>query len=289
MVQTKGIVLPDRLRNAILGHALTDDSSDLTITCLSDRSWNNATTLDSADASPALPPKEKYCEPPSPCTSEQCGSEDPSIKARANISRSIKSIRDRYSDSFLYRFLCGSCSRREYDENMSNVVFVSALVITLPFGVFGMFGGGFFDSFEAYIGACLPQHAEEQDGYLFYVQARLVGTIYSQLICALTAFVICACYFVLRPTEPHYKKWLSKGRVGFIVVFALSGYSVLGVSLTASNIVSYFTQNQTLACGAMRDDFDNYLQQRTMRLPASIAAINWTCLSLILLCILLFV
>ena len=131
-----------------------------------------------------------------------------------------------------------------------------------------------------------------QDGYLFYVQASLVGTLYAQLTCALTAFVIAASYFVLRPSEPNYRRWLWKGRLGFLVVFALAGYSVLGVSLAASKIVKYFTGNQTLACTTLRDDFSyNYLQQQTttVRLAASVSATNWACLSLFLLCLVLFV
>jgi uncharacterized membrane protein len=102
---------------------------------------------------------------------------------------------------------------------------VSALLLTIPFSVFGNFGRDYWDSVETLFASCSPPVS---DDVLSVWYNGTVNAMNAVTYACVGCIVLAVFYYILRPKEPDvFAEWWYRGRWVATFIFCFTATAVI--------------------------------------------------------------
>ena len=146
------------------------------------------------------------------------------------------------SENSITRLLAGTDLDPEtLNGAVQSLALICALVITIPFGLMSSLNADFWESLDILATDCKEYGYNAMSTQMY---AALRATIFS----ATGGLIMTAFFYLLKPKD--IKKWWHKGRFFLMLMFSLTGISVIAL-ICASNvyisITSYTAENYCTA------------------------------------------
>mmetsp|Transcript_16078 Transcript_16078/g.15429 ORF Transcript_16078/g.15429 Transcript_16078/m.15429 type:complete len:361 (-) Transcript_16078:151-1233(-) len=120
----------------------------------------------------------------------------------------------------------------EPDAGISAMALVCALILTIPFGIFGSLTDGFFASVREAIEKCPGNPPQTITGWTYPdMYLRTMQSFSTSLYCSMMGIIVTSIYYIFKPLPgKDMRKWcLSQGRVLLVLMFLVTTASLSGL------------------------------------------------------------
>mmetsp|Transcript_16086 Transcript_16086/g.15440 ORF Transcript_16086/g.15440 Transcript_16086/m.15440 type:complete len:390 (-) Transcript_16086:94-1263(-) len=120
----------------------------------------------------------------------------------------------------------------EPDAGISAMALVCALILTIPFGIFGSLTDGFFASVREAIEKCPGNPPQTITGWTFdAMYLRTMQSFSTSFYCSMMGIIVTSIYYIFKPLPgKDMRKWCrSQGRLLLVLMFLVTTSSLIGL------------------------------------------------------------